>query len=96
MEQYKREKISRQIMIGLFLIVATVFFQSCNWPDDPAVNLLISNAPLDQQAPEMTTDELAGAIIAWHDWRGGVDFPSAQTSPQFQKYHFPLPCSDIR
>jgi hypothetical protein len=78
MEQNKRERISRQIMNGLFLIVATVFFQSCNWPDDPAVNLLISNAPLDQLAPEMTTDELAGAIIAWYDWRGGTPRVYAQ------------------
>ena len=41
------------------------------WPGDPTVNVPICTALEEQSLPAIASDGAGGAIITWHDTRGG-------------------------
>lgn len=63
----------RGVAIGCFFIVHFLMVSQvrAQWSNDPSVNNVISNDSLRQIFPEIISDGMNGAIIAWVDYRFG-------------------------
>jgi hypothetical protein len=59
----------RVFAVGAFVLSSSTAF--AGWSSDPAVNNAICTATGNQRTPQVISDGVGGAIIAWHDARSG-------------------------
>jgi hypothetical protein len=60
-------------MVAMVIMPIAIAARSANaaWPNDPNINLPFCTSAGDQKRPEITSDGIGGAIVAWDDFRGG-------------------------
>ena len=55
----------------LVVVLALPLPAAADWPTDPLVNVPVCTAAGDQYTPRIVSDGGGGAVITWHDFRGG-------------------------
>src|SRR5713226_1711647 len=66
------------ILFCCILLISVPEPARAQWSSDPAANTVVNNLTQDQTAPQMTSDQLGGAIITWQDTRSGNSHIFAQ------------------
>src|SRR2546422_11185070 len=65
-------------VICCILLISVPELARSQWSSDPAANTVVNNLAADQTSPQMTSDQLGGAIITWQDTRSGNSHIYAQ------------------
>ena len=70
--------IVSSILLCCILLISAPEPALSQWSSDPAANTVVNNLAGDQASPQMTSDQLGGAIITWQDSRSGNSHIYAQ------------------
>ena len=70
--------IVSSILLCCILLISAPEPALSQWSSDPAANTVVNNLAGDQASPQMTSDQLSGAIITWQDSRSGNSHIYAQ------------------